>query len=75
MKEEEQVTCIDADYDTASGIITWRLATADGEKTAMYHISDMAQAISLKGTPTEQDWKFFCKEMKGKTFKMRFENP
>lgn len=70
-----EVVCRQADYDEASGMVSWRLDTPEGERLAMYHVSDLASAIGLRGDPKPQDWHKFCEMMINKKFKMKFENP
>jgi hypothetical protein len=55
--------------------VSWKLDTPEGERLAMYHVSDLASAISLRGQPTSSDWHSFCTMMKGKKFKIKFEDP
>jgi hypothetical protein len=75
MKGMVEVVCREADYDEASGMVSWKLDTPEGERLAMYHVSDLASAISLRGQPTSSDWHSFCTMMKGKKFKIKFEDP
>jgi hypothetical protein len=75
MKGIVEVVCLDADFDEASGMVSWRLETPEGERLAMYHVSDLASAINLRGEAKPEDWRMFCAMMKNKKFKMHFENP
>jgi|LauGreDrversion4_2_1035121.scaffolds.fasta_scaffold02259_17 hypothetical protein len=74
MKGLVEVMCREAEYDENSGMVSWRLDTPEGERLAMYHVSDLASAINLRGQPTPGDWHSFCNMMRGKKFKIKFED-
>lgn len=74
MKGLVEVKCKEADFDPSSGIVTWLLDTPDGDRVAMYHVSDLASAINLSGNATNDDWVYFCSIMRGKKFKIVFED-
>ena len=73
MKGIVEVMCKEAEYDPRTGMVSWRLETPDGERVALYHVSDLVPTIGISGDPTHDDWHFFCKVIKGKKFKLQFE--
>lgn len=75
MSKENEVICVNLDYDAPNDMLIWTLNYMHNNSTINYAspAQSFLDAVGIKSKVNSDDWKLFCQKMKGK--KMNFVLP